>query len=85
LKVFAAAPRVARLAPATARQPGTSAIGGVGIEPLFDGAGGQLQNLLPDGLLQRLQIQLINGLATQQQINLVDEVGRQQSGERSFF
>ena len=85
LKVFRAAPGVARLTPTRARQARPGVIGGVGIESLFDGAGGQLQSLLAHGHFQRLQIQGGDGLAPHERLNLVHDVGGQQGGERSFF
>ena len=85
VKAFRAAPGVARLTPTTARQARPGVIGGVRIEPLFDGAGGQLQSLLAHRHFQRLQIQAVDGLPPQKRLNLVHEVGGQQDGERSFF
>ena len=84
-KAFRAAPSVARLAPTTTRQARPGVIGGVGIEPLFDGAGGQLQSLLAHRHFQRLQIQAVDGRPPPKRLNLVHEVGGQQGGERSFF
>ena len=77
VKVFAATPGVARLTPTRARQTRPGVIGGVGIESLFDGAGGQLQGLLAHGHLQRLHIQGVDGLAPQERLNLLHDVGGQ--------
>ena len=85
VKAFGAAPGVASLTPTTARQVRPGVIGGVGIEPLFDGAGRQLQSLLAHRHFQRLQIQAVDGLAPHKRLNLVHDVGSQQRGERSFF
>ena len=85
LKVFRAAPGVARLTPTRARQARPGVIGGVGIESLFDGAGGQLQGLLAHGHFQRLQIELVDRLAPHEHLNLVHDVGGQQCGEGSLF
>jgi len=85
VKALPAAPGVASLTPTTTRQTRPGVIGGVSIEPLFDGAGGQLQSLLAYGHLQRLQVQLVDSLAPHERLNLVHDVGGQQRGERSFF
>ena len=77
VKVFGAAPGVARLAPPRARQARSGVIGGIRMESLFDGAGGQLQSLLAHGHLQRLQVQLVDSLAPHERLNLVHDVGGQ--------
>jgi len=85
VKAFRAAAGVARLTPTRPRQARPGVIGGVGIESLFDGAGGQLQGLLAHGHFQRLQVQLVDRLAPHEHLNLVHDVGGQQCGEGSFF
>jgi hypothetical protein len=65
VKAFGATPGVASLTPTTARKARPGVIGGVGIESLFHGSGGQLQSLLAHGHFQRLQVQFVDGLAPQ--------------------
>ena len=76
---------VASLTPPTASQVRPGVIGGVGIEPRLDGAGGQRQSLLAHGHLQCLQVQFVDGLAPEESLNFVPDVGGQQRGEGSFF
>ena len=81
VKAFAATPGVASLTPTTAGQARPVIIGCVGIESLFDGAGGQLQSLVAHGHFQRLQVQFVDGLAPHERLNLVHDVGGQERGE----
>jgi hypothetical protein len=60
-------------------------VGAVGIQPLLDGAAGEMERLPPDGHLQRLKVQILQTLAAEQGFDLPQDLSGQQAVERGFF
>jgi len=85
VKGLAATSHKLRFAATAARPTRARFIRGVGIETLFDGLGGQLQNPLSGRHFQSLKIHIFHRLAPQQRFNLLNDVVGQQIGEEVFF
>jgi hypothetical protein len=63
----------------------TAGIGGVTVEPLFQGPCGELQGSMAYGGLRCLEIEVFNGVRAQEIFDFFDQADLQRPDERGFF
>lgn len=62
-----------------------TAIGMIGVQPLFDGTSGEAEHLPAHSRFERFQIDLFQRLTSEEGLDVPQDLSRQQAVERGFF